>query len=62
MRKVTVRLSDEMVEKLEELCRRYRLRDLEETLRFSARFTLLTVARIEERRERQRALAASDQP
>ena len=62
MRKVTVRLSDEMVEKLEELCRRYRLRDLEETLRFSARFTLLTVARIEERREMQRALAASDKP
>jgi len=53
MRKVMVRLSDEMAQKLEALSRKYELKDLEETLRFSSRFTLLTLERMEQRRERQ---------
>jgi len=56
MRKVMVRLSDKMAQKLEALSRKYELKDLEETLRFSSRFTLLTLERMEQRRERQTVL------
>jgi hypothetical protein len=53
MRKVFVRLSDEMANRLEAISKKYGLTDLEETLRFSARFTILTLERLEERRQRQ---------
>jgi len=59
MRKVTVRLSDEMVERIEALSKKYQLRDLEETLRFSARFTILTIERMEEKKQKPRALTPS---
>lgn len=60
MRKVTVRLSDEMAEKLEAISKKYGLRDLEETLRFAARFTSLTLEKIEQRRG-ERVLISSEQ-
>jgi metal-responsive CopG/Arc/MetJ family transcriptional regulator len=52
MRKVNVRLSDEMAEKLEEISKKYGLRDMEETLRFAARFTTLTIERMEEKKRK----------
>ena len=61
MRKVVVRLSDEMAAKLEVFASRHRLRDLEEAMRFAARFTLLTLQRIEERGEKSNVLTAGDQ-
>lgn len=59
MKSVVVRLSDEMAERVEALSKKYRLKDLEETLRFSARFTLLTIERMEEKRQKPRALTPS---
>ena len=59
MRKVTVRLSDEMAERIEALSKKYQLKDLEETLRFSARFTILTIERMEEKKQKPRALTPS---
>ena len=59
MRKVTVRLSDEMAERIEALSKKYQLKDLEETLRFSARFTILTTERMEEKKQKPQALTAS---
>jgi len=59
MRKVTVRLSDEMAERIEALSKKYQLKDLEETLRFSARFTILTIERMEEKMQKPQALTAS---
>jgi len=61
MRRLTVRLSDEMVEKLEAISKKYGLRDLEETLRFAARFTSLTLDKIEQRRGKPRVLISSEQ-
>jgi metal-responsive CopG/Arc/MetJ family transcriptional regulator len=50
VRRVNVNLSDEMAEKLDEIRRKYGLTDLEETLRFSARFTVLTVEKLEKKK------------
>jgi len=50
VRKVYVNLSDEMAEKLDEIRRKYGLTDLEETLRFSARFTVLTIEKLEKKK------------
>jgi len=50
MKKVTVRLSDEIVKKLEEISGRYELKDLEETLRFSTCFTIRVLERMEARK------------
>lgn len=59
MKTIAVRLSDEMAQKLGTLSRKYELRGLEETLRFSAHFTLLTIERMEQRRGKQLALTTS---
>jgi chorismate synthase len=50
VRKVYVNLSDEMAEKLDEIRRKYGLTDIEETLRFSARFTVLTIEKLEKKK------------
>jgi metal-responsive CopG/Arc/MetJ family transcriptional regulator len=50
VRRVNVNLSDEMTEKLDEIRRKYGLTDLEETLRFSARFTVLTIEKLEKKK------------
>jgi len=50
MRRVTVRLSDEVAGRLEEVSEKYDLKDLEEALRFSACFTLKVLERLETRR------------
>ncbi|MEM0328122.1 MAG: hypothetical protein QXU11_12445 [Thermoproteota archaeon] len=47
MKKVTVRLSDEMAERLEAILEKYELEDLEEALRFSARFTVKVLEKME---------------
>jgi len=50
VRKIYVNLSDEMAEKLDEIRRKYGLTNLEETLRFSARFTVLTIEKLEKKK------------
>jgi len=59
VRKVYVSLSDEMAKRLNEISRKYGLTGLEEALRFSARFTVLTLEKLEERR-RLNALVAEE--
>jgi len=59
MRKVTVRLSDEMAERIEALSKKYQLKDLEETLRFSSFYATPTTERMEEKKQKPRALTPS---
>ena len=52
MREVRVRLTEELAEKLAWLMAKYGLGSMEDALRFSARFTILVVERVEERKNR----------